>query len=92
MEPNRRAVLSSYATHFSPPAKWHIRGVEASNHTSSVIDKVRVDVHSTPFYGLLDRAARLPNPSPSTDRWGNTIGIDDSFYHDRIARVKFSAR
>ena len=82
MEPNRRAVVSSYATHFTPPAESYIRGVEASAHTSAVIDKVRADVRNAHFYGLLDRAASLPN----------CRGFDDSFYHDRIARVKFSAR
>ncbi|EJK74180.1 hypothetical protein THAOC_04156, partial [Thalassiosira oceanica] len=82
MEPNRRAVLSSYASHFSPPAERYINGIEASKHTSAVIDKVRADVRSTPFYRQLDLAASLPN----------RFGIDDDFvYHDPIARVKFSA-
>ena len=90
MEPNRRAVLSSYATHFSPPKSSYIQGVEASAHTSAVIDKVRADVHDTPFYEQLDFAALLrKRDGPDED----TSHYDfDDFYHNPTARVKFSAR
>ena len=98
MEPKRRAVVSSYATHFSPPESRYIHGVEASAHTGAVINKVRVDVCDTPFYEQLDIAALLPNrdtPEEDTSNDGRfrlKLSRDDYIYHNRIARVKFSAR
>mmetsp|Transcript_33699 Transcript_33699/g.76066 ORF Transcript_33699/g.76066 Transcript_33699/m.76066 type:complete len:509 (+) Transcript_33699:80-1606(+) len=99
MEPKRRAVVSSYANHFSPPEDRCIHGVEASAHTGAVIDKVRVDVRDTPFYGQLDLAALLPDRDrPEKDKSTSnsrpfrlTLSQDEYIYHDPIARVKFSS-
>ena len=87
MEPNRRAVVSSYATHFSSPANKYLSGAEASTHTSAVIDKVRVDVRSTPFYGLLDLASVMPNRYDPDAFYGR-----GSINHDSIVQVKLGAR
>jgi len=81
MEPKRRAVVSSYANHFSPPANnKYMDGDVAAFHTSAVIRKVRVDIPSSPFYGRLDFAASLPNRYNPQD-----------LLHDRITRVKYGA-
>mmetsp|Transcript_33702 Transcript_33702/g.76077 ORF Transcript_33702/g.76077 Transcript_33702/m.76077 type:complete len:496 (+) Transcript_33702:80-1567(+) len=86
MEPKRRAVVSSYAAHFSPPANKYLSGAEASTHTSAVIRKVRVDVRSTPFYGLLDLAASLPNRYDPDAFFGR-----GSINNDPIVQVKVGA-
>jgi len=99
MEPKRRAVVSSYANHFSPPEDRCIHGVEASAHTGAVIDKVRVDVRDTPFYGQLDLAALLPDrDQPDEDKSTSngrpfrlSLSREDYIYHNPIARVKFSS-
>ncbi|EJK62973.1 hypothetical protein THAOC_16396 [Thalassiosira oceanica] len=81
MEPKRRAVVSSYANHFSPPTNnKYMDGDVAAFHTSAVIRKVRVDIPSSPFYGRLDFAASLPNRYNPQD-----------LLHDRITRVKYGA-
>ena len=87
MEPKRRAVVSSYATHFSPPANNYLNGPEASAHTRAVINKVRADVRVAPFYGLLDTAARLPNRYDPDAFFGR-----GSINQDPFVQVKIGAR
>jgi len=74
MEPSRRAVVGSYAAHFTPPENRHMYGAEASAHTSAVIAKVRDEVIVTPFYERrfferLDLAAILGDDYDIDDLW-----------------------
>jgi len=69
MEPNRRAVVGSYARHFAPPASRYIRDEAASAHAGAVIARVRADVRDAPFYEQLDRAASLRGHYSPDDLW-----------------------
>lgn len=80
MEPNRRAVVGSYARHFAPPASRYIRDEAASAHAGAVIARVRADVRDAPFYEQLDRAASLRGHYSPDDLW------------DSETQLKFGAR
>ena len=60
-------------------------GMDASAHTTAIIEKVRKDNPNVPFYRQLDLAARLP------DRYDPDAIFGRGSFHDDMVQAKYGA-
>ncbi|KAL7541679.1 hypothetical protein ACHAXR_011125 [Thalassiosira sp. AJA248-18] len=86
MEPNRRAVVSSYVKHFKPVKQYSLEPIAQSVHASSTIKAVRQDVPNAPFYSLLDIAESLPDRFDPGAMFGH-----GTFLGDPLVQAKYGA-